>query len=262
MANVSSYLEQKIPRDIRVADTQQIGIGAFTALVRVTETVNFESSAPTTILEDGSSVNDHIINQPITLQITGEVSDIQALPTQADLIINNVNANLGTITKYLPANTSFQISKINTIVNEARDIVNRLDDVINDSQQIYNLFGNKSLGKKNTQKFFDSMEKIRRAKLPIKIQMPYKVYEKMAIVSITINTDNQAEPLSFSINAQEIRFAKVDFVGIEEFKENPSTALKGQTDGATNKGVNEGTEINDNQSVANAGWNFLKGFFP
>ena len=60
----------------RTDDRQEIGIGGFTADVRVNESIQMTSDAPDNYVEDGSVINDHVINNPIVLSIDGEVADI------------------------------------------------------------------------------------------------------------------------------------------------------------------------------------------
>ena len=255
MANVLDYLGGSLPNSIKVSDTQAIGIAGFDLDVRIKNSTKNESSAPVTVLEDGSFASDHIILTPTTLQIEGEVSDIKVGASPILDSFKRAIVGAGLISKYAPARTRSQINAVETLINDGIDATRKIDDVLNDGRQIYEMFGNKSQSVSPQQKFFDTMEKLRLSKQLIRIEMPFKIYEDMVITSITINTDNVTAPLSYSINAQEIRSARVELVGVERFKKNPSSGLNGQTDSAKNKGTNEGEEVEESLATQ------IKGLF-
>lgn len=245
MAIVNDYLNTKLGRTLNVNDNEQIGIAGFNLDVRVRESTRMESSAPTKVLEDGSFANDHIIVNPVILQIDGEVSDIHLAPSVAQNIQRRVARRVGVVSRYLPAFTNSQLNRVQTIANDVLDVTRKIDDVIEDGESFFDLFGDKSESTAITQKFFDTMDKLRLAKALVKIQMPDKLYENMAITSLTINRDNQFEPLTYSLTAQEVRFAAIEFEAVDRYKANPSTSLGGQTDEPTNKGVNKGKEVDE-----------------
>jgi hypothetical protein len=240
MAAISDFINKQAEGLLPSSDGDlvSVGIGSYVSDVRVKESARFESSAPVTFLENGSFVNDHIINRPIVLQIEGEVSDIQERPTITQDLFKRFNQEVGNISRYLPPNTTSQINKIQSIASSVGDVIMKADDVEN----LYGLFGDKSSAKKNTKKFIDFLKNVRAAKIPIVIQMPYRKYANMVITSITINNDNQFEPLAYSLTAQQIRFAQIEFSAVENYKKNPSGGTGGQTDGAKNKGTNKPKE--------------------
>ena len=238
MGVVSNWLNEQIPSDIKVGDNQKVGIGGFTLMVQTKQTSKYESTAPISYLEDGSYANDHVIVKPVVLQITGEVSNIYYNPPKSSQVNRIINQNLGVIESYLPARTQSQINKVQTIVNQANDVVNKIDAIVDDGNQLYSLFGNKSGSKSNSQDFFDTIEKISLSKTPISVDMPYRTYDNMVITGLSIDTDNQLEPLSFSIDFIQLRYAKTKFVGVAQ-KKNVSGGLNGQTDNVKKKSVNK-----------------------
>lgn len=245
MARIEDYITQQLPESVKVDDRQKIGIGGFTLDVRVRESIKDESTAPLTVLEDGSFAHDHIILSPTVLQIDGEVSDIKVDPNPAIKALKRGSATVGVISKYLPTHTQSQLNRIQTLAVQTRDTIQKVDSVINDFGQVFDFFGNKSGSATPQQLFFDTMQAIRKSKQLIQIEMPFKVYQNMAIIGITINTDNVGAPLGYSITAQEIRFAQVKLVGVERYKANPSAGLGGQTDTNQNKGRNGGTKVEE-----------------
>jgi hypothetical protein len=236
VAIVRNYLNSLIPEDYRIADKQNIGIAGFTLDVRVRESIKMDADVPTTVLEDGSFANDHVVIKPIVLEIDGSVSDIKLQADEISELLGVPRQPVGVITKYLPDRTRSQIGKINGIIRQAQDIIQSIDPYVEDFGNLTGLFGDESISRRNTQKFFDTLEKLRQARSPIVIQMPYRTYDNMVLTTITINKDNIGEPLNYSISATEVRFTTIEATSVR----NASAGTKGQTEGNTNKGRSSG----------------------
>jgi len=242
MAIVRNYLNSLLPDDYRIADKQNIGIAGFTLDVRVRESIKMDADVPTTVLEDGSFANDHVIIKPITLEIDGSVSDIKLQADEVTQILGLQRQEAGVISKYLPDRTRSQISKVNGIIRQAQDVIESIDPYVEDFGNLTGLFGDQSISRRNTQKFFDTLEKLRQARAPIVIQMPYRTYDNMLLTTITISKDNVGEPLNYSLTATEVRFTTIEATTAR----NPAAGTKGQTAGNTNKGRSSGASANGN----------------
>jgi len=96
-------------RPFEQTDKEEIGIGGFTALVRVNESTSLTSQAPTIYLEDGSFAQDHIILDPMVLTIDGDVSEIHIKQSAFSEEQSRINANVGVIAQYLPSKTQMQV---------------------------------------------------------------------------------------------------------------------------------------------------------
>lgn len=227
----------------RTDDRQQIGIGGFTADVRVNESIQMTSDVPDNYVEDGSVINDHVINNPIVLSIDGEVADInekvvfappillEAIDKAAEVISNT----------YLGQKTLQMIQKVEKIAEPITKAYDAIDDALDKGQQVYDFFsGQKEKTIQND--FFDFLNQIYYSKQLISIEMPFRTYTNMRITSLTIVRDNTTEQaLKYKLTAKEVRFAKTILVDSKQyFQKAPSSSVKGKVTDKENKGVVEG----------------------
>lgn len=250
MAIIRDYIDGQFGND----ETEEVGIGGFVTFARVSERFTRTAEVPTTFLEDGSHINDHIIRNPLTLSIEGNVSDVFLRPSPAIEAVRRAQVEVGNITQFAPARTQSQVSKISGIVNDVTSAIDQVDAIIDAGQQAAGFLGLiDSEARSNQEAFIDTIESIYESESLIAIDMPFRTYERMAITSIEVTRDNQQKALSFSIEATQFRFAQTIFT--QGPAPNPASGTNGQTDGETDKGVQEGAE--PDQSFAN----YLLGIF-
>lgn len=235
----------------------EVGIGGFTLFASVSRETNFSSQAPTTYLEDGSFVNDHIINEPVTINIEGVVSDVTVKQPQLNSFVDNLTGTLGSIGIYTGGRTSSQIGKVVAVIDQARSYIRRIDNLINQGKKILDFFGNKDPEKSIRERFIDEMIAIRESKQPISIDMPYRTLDNMIITSLVITENNTDKALTFRMTAQEIRLAQTILVEAIQIK--PASGVKSQTGKQSNKGVQQGEQPNEGErSLVDYVWSYFK----
>ena len=240
-------------------DGEFVGIGGFTTSATVRERLSRSASVPTTFLEDGRHINDHIIRNPLTLSIEGNISDAFALPNPAIAMIQEAQAQVGNITQYAPARTQAQISRVSGLANDFTNAIDKVDAFIESGQIASRYLGQQDKdATSNIDNFLGVIAGFQEANSLITISTSFNNYTDMYITSFEATKDNESKSVSFIIEAQEFRFADTIFAKIVPAA-NPSGATNGQTEGSKDKGVQEGEEVT--QSVASHGFEFIKGFF-
>jgi len=237
MARVQSFIDRRRQEP----QQQEIGIGGFTALVRMRERYNLTAEVPATPVEDGSFVNDHIILKPFTLTIEGDVSDVHIRQSPMTRQFTRLLAEVGDVTpQYAPARTQSQVQQVAVLANDAADAIRRIDNLLDTGEQTLDFFGNRDSESKSLQEqFLDAMEALYFGKQVIAIDAPFRRHERMVITSLSTNYDNQTDSTSFSLEAQQIQFAELQFVQVST----PSPALGGQTQEQTSKGTQAGKPV-------------------
>lgn len=238
MGKASDFLNSKLGGE----SAQKIGIAGFTMLARIRESFSYTSEVPTTFLEDGSSVEDTIILNPITLSIEGSVADVYVERSPLQEITSNIASTAGSISIYLPERTQTQQQFISEINAGAQDAINAVDELIDSGSQIANLLGSSNMeGKTLREKFVDTMESLHFGRQLVDIEMPYRTFNNMRI-NVNIETDNQNDAIAFSIDANQVRIADESSSDISSLIGNASPALGGQEQKQTDKGTQEGEE--------------------
>jgi hypothetical protein len=198
---------------------------------------------PTTFLEDGSHINDHIIRNPLTLSIEGNVSDAFFMPNPAIAALQAAQEQVGNITQYAPARTQAQVSRVSGLTNDFTNAIDKVDSFIESSSRVASYLGlQDDTAKSNIENFIDTMESLQEGEQLISIDMPFRTYEQMYITSLEITRTNQTNSLDFTMELQQFRFADTIFTEITPAA-NPSAVTNGQTEGSKDKGVQEGADV-------------------
>lgn len=237
MSTIMDYLDGQFQDEKQ----EEIGIGGFTALVRLREKYTRSSSVPTTFLENGDHINDHIIRNPLTLLIEGNVSDLFVKPSPFKEQIREVQDEIGTITSYVPDRTSAQVSVVSGLVADVGNAIDKIDAIIDAGKQLTNNFGVIEENVANIERFVDDMEAHYYSDYLIAIDMPYRRYDSMRITNLEVERDNQFNALNFRLEAQQVRFADTIYVNVN-IAPNPSIGTDGQTENLEDKGAQEGTQ--------------------
>jgi hypothetical protein len=245
----------------KVDDKERIGIGGFSALATVRQQETTTASAPATPLEDGSLAHDHIVLNPLQLNIEGRVSDILIKPTAEVVAFRRGLAEIGNITKYLPTRTQTQINRIAGLVVDADNYVKRLNAVVADGRQAFEFFGSKDDATGYRAQFLEMLESYHNGKTLMRIETPTRVFENMVIVSRVITRDNTADDvIDFKITAQQLRFAEVVYTDSQQYFKSPATGdAADKTKGQTSKGLNDAPEVES--SLATSLKNSVSGLF-
>ena len=238
-----SIIRDYIDGQFRNEKKEEIGIGGFTALARISEKTTRSSEVPVVYLEDGSPVSDHIIRKPLSIAIEGNVSDVHVKTSDLFYAIHRVQKTLGIITQYTLDSTTVQLSKISDISNDIINAVDKMDSEINAGQQLSGYLGLvKSAAGQNIKSFVDAMEAHFFSSTLISIDMPYNRYDRMRITNLEIERDNENSAISFRLEAKQINFVKNIFIPVTPVK-NPAENIDGQLDDTEDKGVQEGATV-------------------
>ena len=236
MAVVRDFINGQFKNDA----LEPVGIGGFNTAAKIKESVNKTRTVTTTPIENGSYVNDHIIRNPVTISIDGQISNVFQLPSPAIKALLDVQANLGTVSQYLPARTATQLQKVNSLVVDVVNTVDKVDAVIGDAKRVASFLGfTGNEGKSNIEKFIDFMDSVYNSDVLIAIDAPFRTYENMAVTLFSHERNPETESLTFKIEAQELRFAQTIFSEVTAAKK-PARNTNGQTENVSDKGVQDG----------------------
>lgn len=244
------------------SNSQYIGFDSrFTADARIDEKMSRKSTATNFYVEDGSPASDHIIVDPLTLSISGEVSKVTY--QRSYLLQEYLEARelLGSIGIYLPNRTNSQISKIGKTVNKISNTIRKAEDITDKIRSI-GAYGEDKLGIEGLSQYtnIDSLTGAKRIKnletdfiafvedystnrKLMKVETAkYGILENMAIVNYSITTNNEDNSMSYTIDLQEIRTVKTIVTPVKQIAKNPKGQSGVQTQDKQDKGVVQGQD--------------------
>lgn len=241
MGQVIQKLTEAAGKKLGLKNIQEIGIGGFVLFAEVKQQVEFSSTVPVYPLEDGSFASDNIINNPTPIKIEGVVADKFERFNPVIEQYKRLQAEIGSVTKYLPGRTTAQLTKVAGFANSVADITRKIDTAVEDGEQAFNFFGDKSPGTRSLrEQFYLTMKELHDSKQLISIQGEFQIFENYRITSLVMSTDNEEENVTFQMTAQEVRFAQTLFSDVTAFFKKPSLGNKGATDGIADKGKQAG----------------------
>jgi len=215
---ISSYSTQKT----------DIGIGGFNLGVTINESLDLSSQIATSYVESGDYVNDHIVNTPLTLSISGEAGDIHLKQSQAFSDYKKTAATVGRMTPYFPKRTATQISRVFGFINTVNDTITKIDGYIEDGVGLYDLYTGKIKDKKLTpqEEFVEFFTMVYENRLYINVEAFGKVFENMGIQSLSIRRENNTF-VGYSFTFMQLRFASTTAVKVKKGKGLKSGKKKG-----------------------------------
>lgn len=221
---------------LQSSQLQEVGIGGFTLFARVNDSTSYETQAPTSVVEDGTYSGDTLINAPIKINISGDVSEVFLNPPARSASEPRL-PTVGAIATFVPGRTPSQAQRVARVINTAADKYRQIDNAIRNGRNASDFAGNKAGTKPIREQFIDFIESLHYGKQLVKITMPYRVHDSMAITNVTITRDNQRNALTFTLSAQKFRISKTIFTDISRFYRKPAPAVASQTAGVSDKGV-------------------------
>lgn len=218
------------------SSTQEVGIGGFTLFARVSDSTAYETQAPTSVVEDGSYIGDHLINGPIKVTINGDVADI-FVAAKARSASEKRLPTVGVVNSFRPGRTPSQQQIVAAIIDSFSDRRRDIDELMSGGQAAKQITGSSATGKSYREQFIDFIESVHYGKQLVAVSTPYRMHDNMAITSVIVTRDNQRNALTFSLTAQKMRIAKTIFVNASQFYKKPAPAVKSQTAGTADKGA-------------------------
>ena len=243
---------------------KKVGIGGFSMFARVSDSTDYPSQVPVDVLEDGSNASDDIINGPVTVRISGVVSDVyaDAKPNSSFGLLPDYS-KYGEVLEYIPAKTQQQLQRINEIADRAEQQILKAKRLADKGADLFGLVGSPAAGasKGIREQFLDFIEGIYYGKQLITVEVNYRTHENMALNGLTISTDNQTEETKFEATFSKVSFTRLTTTPIELHFKSPSAAAKSKTAGVANKGAQTPAGSGKSKSVATALKGAIKDIF-
>ena len=222
----------------------EIGIGGYRLFARVDDTTTYSSVVPVDVLEDGASVSDDILNNPISISVNGVVGDLVIGSHTDSPVVGRDFSLIGNITALLPAKSQQQIQRASQIDGDLRDAALLAERAQRLAGNAYGFFDNSaSTAKSQQEKFIEYMETIHFSRLPVKLSTKYRDYDNMALTDLTTTCDNQTNDVTFSATFTEILYSQIAYVEISEGYSSPAKSVIGKVSENSDKGGQKPEEL-------------------
>lgn len=232
---IQDFKSTILPESSKDAELQPIGIGGFTMYVSLNETATKTATVTSNPVESGSTLNDHIIKNPTTISIEGEVANVFVQTTPQPVTVQTLVPDVGVLLDYLPGRTQTQISKINGLITSTDDFIENANKALDKGNQLYNFFEGIDADLPIVSKFLAYFDLLHESKSIISIECIDKIFTTMAITSFTTSKIDKGN-YSFNITAQKIIQAETRLI---QLVKNASGDAKSQGGALADKGTQQ-----------------------
>lgn len=235
------------------------GIAGFKFHVPQTEMVNFENEVTDHYIDTNSAIQDHIVQKPITITVSGLVGDYFYSNNEIEDMVALITPTLALVKEFLPNITDRTVKRL---TDAQSGHINLPNIQIPDENVYFQLQGEKNFEFNIVDlfKLFQNLYKIKSAqtrafiffeclwksRARFSVETTWKRYDNMIVQRVQAKRDNNADITEFSIT-----FKQISLVGVytETIEQSANRMIQARSPIA-NKGLENGAYV-DIKSVGN-----------
>jgi hypothetical protein len=203
-----NYLDQRANAILRPKTAQ--GVGGFVFDVSNGETVDLSSDVTDHVTEDNSFVQDHVVNKPITLSLSGFIGELFfKKPAGVSGAAQEIQNRLETVEAFAGEKTPGAIQTAQRAIGQAQRAVSTINQALDRVQNVVGLFDGQGPEATRQQKAYQELFALRARKSPVTVQTPWAYYDSMIITDISFSQGSDSEDWSdISVSLKEFRVSE------------------------------------------------------
>ena len=227
ISNARSFVNDRA--NALVAPKTAEGIGGFLFDVPREDQVNLNIDVTDHFTENNSFINDHIVNQPITITLSGFQGELVfERPSGIAGAAQQIQNRLETVEAYLGERTPGAIQQAQDIVGQAQSAISTINQTLDRAQNVIGLLdGQEGPEETRQQRAYNQLNAFRLARTPVTVQTPWAYFNSMIITSLTfIQTEESQDYSDISVSLKEFRVAETQTVAFDEDLFPPRTQVQ------------------------------------
>ena len=220
------------------------GISGFVFQIPDTEEITLTSDVTDHFTENNSFINDHVVNKPIQVTLTGSIGELfferpRGLAGAAQAIQNR----LETVEAYLGDRTPGFVQDAQAIIGQAQTAISAINQTLDRVQNVVGLFEGEGPEETLQQLAYQELFALYRLRSIVTVQTPWTYYDSMIITSISFRQNVDSEEITdISVSLKEFRVAQIQTVAYDDDLFPPRSDL--QETSAEDQGTIRGIERN------------------
>lgn len=237
-SDAQEYLNKKLYSVLFVSGAK--GISGWVFDIPTGETFTSKTSISKHYTENGSVVNDHAINEPDEITLTGLIGElVYRKPQGLEGALNALTSRLGVVNAYLGPFTQGATQKAAVIASQAAYVANQAKAIAKRVGNIVDFFDGEEATITLQQKAHLTLQALQKTHQRVTVMTPWSMYSDMLISSITARQDETTNDYTdFSVSLQEMRFTDIETTTFDEG--NYKSAIDAQTAATADAGKVEG----------------------
>jgi hypothetical protein len=231
------------------------GISGFIFDIPTGERITLSSDISEHYTENGSYVNDHIVNKPVEITLDGFIGElVYTKPKKGSLeyTANQITDALQSVDAYtgLAGYTAEMSQKIAALASQVAYVANQYNAIKKKATNLLNYLSGSESTETLQQAAYKKLYGFWKSKQTVSVQTPWQYYATMAIASIVASRDDKSDDYTdFSITLKEMRFADVETT---TFDPKSFSAVDAQSSATKNIGKVSGSTTDPNSGLYDA----------
>jgi hypothetical protein len=222
------------------------GINGLVFDIPESEELNLSASITDHVVEDNTTLNDHIAIAPVKINLTGKVSELVLKKSTLQKYAETVLNVLGSVGALSPAMSQSAMEALSLAIRAQQAVEQSLKKLASFAE----LFGGDA-AKTAQQRYYETISQYLYSKGLFTVQTPWKTFENMAIESVSFSQDESTTQWStINVSLKQITLAKTKQL---------DTEIKGRVKLQKAPVENKGTAKGKDTSMLKQGLNWATG---
>jgi hypothetical protein len=188
------------------------GISGWVFDIPMGETLTSKVSISKHYMENNSVINDHAVNEPDEITLTGLVGElVYRQPQGVEGALQNATSRLGAVNAFLGPFTQGATQKAALIASQAAYVANQAKAIAKRAGNIVDFFKGEEATLTLQQKAYHEITALQKTHQRVWVLTPWTLHSNMLISSVIAQQDETTNDYTdFSITVQEARFTDVE----------------------------------------------------
>lgn len=195
------------------------GIGGFLFDIPREDSIDLITDVTDHFTENNSFINDHVVNQPIRLRLSGFQGElIFERPRGIAGAAQQIQNRLETVEAYLGERTPGAVQRAQEIVGQAQSAIATINQTLDRVQNVVGLLDSPSAPEPTRQeRAYRDLRGLWGARTPVTVQTPWAYFTSMIITSVGFVQSEESEDYSdITVTLKEFRVAQTQTVAFDE----------------------------------------------
>lgn len=215
-SDAKEYLDEK--SHIMLITSNRKGISGWVFDIPTGESLTSKASISKHYMENNSVINDHAINEPDEITLTGLVGELVfRKPQGVEGALNTLTSRLGAVNAYLGPFTQGATQKAAMISSQAAYVANQAKAIAKRAENVVDFFKGEDATLTLQQKAYFELMALQKTHQRTWVLTPWNIHYNMLISMVSVRQDETTNDYSdFSVTLQEARFTDVETTTFDE----------------------------------------------
>lgn len=187
------------------------GISGWLFDIEDTEDLTDESDITDHWTEDNSFLNDHVVQKPLMITLTGFIGEnVYTRPDGIEGALQELDNRLETVEAYAGDLTPGFVQKAQSIVSEAESVVSEINQKLDRVQNVVGALSGLGSEPTEQEKAVNELRALKSSVSLVTVQTPWGYFDNMLIKTISVTQDSESKDITnITVGLKEVRFAEV-----------------------------------------------------